>query len=95
MNILVLNGSPRPNGNTKQMINAFCEGARSAGHQPSVVDVCKKDIHGCIACEYCHTKGHGECAQKDDMREIYDLLKKAEILILHMLVRSIDIPASL
>ena len=82
MNILVLNGSPRPNGSTKQMINAFCEGARSAGHQPTVVDVCKKDIHGCIACEYCHTKGHGECALKDDMREIYDLLKKAEMLVL-------------
>jgi multimeric flavodoxin WrbA len=26
MRVLILNGSPRPNGNTKQMIRAFCEG---------------------------------------------------------------------
>ena len=27
MNILILNGSPRQNGNTKKMVTAFCEGA--------------------------------------------------------------------
>ncbi len=29
MRILVLNGSPRPKGNTKQMVNAFREGVES------------------------------------------------------------------
>lgn len=82
MDILVLNGSPHANGNTKRMVEAFCEGARDAGHQVTVIDVCKKNIHGCIACEYCHTAGRGECVQKDDMREIYDLLKEAEMLVL-------------
>ena len=37
MRILVLNGSPRPKGSTKQMIEAFREGAESAGHQVDVV----------------------------------------------------------
>ena len=82
MDILVLNGSPRANGNTKRMVEAFCEGARDAGHQVTVIDVCKKNIHGCIACEYCHTTGRGKCVQKDDMREIYELLKKSEMLVL-------------
>lgn len=82
MKILVLNGSPRPRGNTKQMIDAFKEGAESAGHQVDVVDVCKKKIAGCLACEYCHTKGRGECVQKDDMQEIYEMLKEAEMLVL-------------
>ncbi|MCH5352907.1 MAG: NAD(P)H-dependent oxidoreductase, partial [Acutalibacter sp.] len=41
MNILVLNGSPRPKGNTKQMIEAFQNGAASRGHHVDVVDVCK------------------------------------------------------
>ena len=59
MRILVLNGSPRPKGNTKQMVNAFWEGAESVGHQVDVIDVCKKKIAGCLACEYCHTKGSG------------------------------------
>ena len=31
MRIIVLNGSPHPKGNTKQMVDAFREGAESAG----------------------------------------------------------------
>lgn len=82
MNILVLNGSPRPNGSTKKMVEAFRGGAESTGHTVSVVDVCKMKISGCIACEYCHTKGHGECVQKDDMAKIYALLKETEMLVI-------------
>lgn len=82
MRILVLNGSPRPKGNTKQMIEAFREGAVSAGHQVDVVDVCQKKIGGCLACEYCHGRGNGTCIQKDDMQEVYALLKDAEMLVI-------------
>lgn len=82
MKILVLNGSPRPGGNTKQMIEAFKAGAESASHQVNVVDVCKMKISGCLACEYCHGKGNGVCVQKDDMQEIYGLLKESEMLVL-------------
>ena len=82
MRILVLNGSPRPNGNTKGMVEAFREGAVTAGHQVDVVDVCRLKIGGCLACEYCHTKGHGSCVQKDDMQEVYALLKEAEMLVI-------------
>ena len=82
MNILVLNGSPRPKGSTRQMVDAFTEGAASASHQVNVIDVCKKNIKGCIACEYCHTKGHGTCVQKDDMQEVYTLLKEADMLVI-------------
>ncbi len=81
MNILLLNGSPRPKGNTKQMVNAFVEGAKS-NHQVNVIDVCKKNIKGCLACEYCHTKGNGKCIQKDDMQEVYALLNDAEMLVI-------------
>lgn len=82
MKILVLNGSPRPNGNTKAMVTAFAEGAALAGHQIEIVDVCRKKINGCLACEYCHTKGKGACVQKDDMQEIYNLLNRAEMLVI-------------
>ena len=82
MKILVLNGSPHPQGSTKDMVNAFKKGAESAGHIVDVVDVCKKKIGGCLACEYCHSKGHGECIQKDDMQEVYNLLKEAEMLVI-------------
>ena len=46
MRVLILNGSPRPKGNTKQMIQAFCEGLETAGHEYGVYDVCKMNIHG-------------------------------------------------
>lgn len=82
MKVLVLNGSPHPNGNTKSMVEAFRAGALSAGHQVDVMDVCRMKINGCLACEYCHTKGHGECVQKDDMAKIYQLLNEAEMLVL-------------
>ncbi len=82
MHVLILNGSPRPRGNTKQMINAFCEGLEKAGHEFDVFDVCRLTIHGCLACEYCHQKGNGQCIQKDDMQSIYPLLDKAEMLVI-------------
>ena len=81
MRVLILNGSPRPKGNTKQMIQAFCEGLETAGHEYGVYDVCKMNIHGCLACEYCHTKGNGQCVQKDDMQFVYHELQEAEMLV--------------
>lgn len=82
MKILILNGSPRPNGNTAAMVEAFSEGARSNGHEVVVVNVCQKKIAGCLACEYCNTKGNGKCVQQDDMQEIYPVLDEAEMIVL-------------
>ncbi len=82
MNIIVFNGSPRPNGNTAAMVSAFAEGARESGHTVQIVNVCQKKIAGCLACEYCHTKGNGQCIQKDDMQEVYPLLQAAEMIVL-------------
>lgn len=82
MKILVLNGSPRPNGNTAAMVAAFAEGARESGHDVQIVDVCQKRIAGYLACEYCHTKGNGTCVQQDDMQEVYPLLEEAEMIVL-------------
>lgn len=82
MNILVLNGSPRPKGNTAAMVAAFVEGVDKSKHHITVIPVCSKKISGCLACEYCHTKGDGVCIQKDDMQEIYPLLSEADMIVL-------------
>ena len=82
MNIIVLNGSPRPNGNTAAMVEAFVEGATGKGHNVTVVPVCQKKIAGCLACEYCHTKGEGKCVQQDDMQEVYPVLDAAEMIVI-------------
>jgi multimeric flavodoxin WrbA len=82
MNILILQASPRPNGNTAWMAEVYNNAAEAAGHQVTLVNVSKKKIAGCLACEYCHGKGNGTCIQKDDMQELYPLMAEAEVLVL-------------
>ena len=82
MNVLILQGSPRANGNTAWMAEEFRKAAEADGHKATVIDVSHKKIAGCLACEYCHTKGDGACVQKDDMQELYPLLAEAEVLVL-------------
>ena len=81
MKIAILNGSPRKE-NTAAMIEAFCEGAKEAGHEVEILHVGKMKINGCLGCEYCHTKGEGTCIQKDDMQYVYHELQEAEMLVI-------------
>ena len=52
MKILVLNGSPRPQGDTAKMVAVFRETAESAGHDVAVINVCRKNIKGCHVSEF-------------------------------------------
>jgi len=79
-NILVLNGSPRKGGNTEILADAFIEGAREAGHTVVKFNAAKMKINGCVDCKHCFTH-KGECAQKDEMQEIYKALYKADMLV--------------
>ena len=81
MKILVLNGSPTPNGNTVALVNAFKEGAESKGHDVNIVNVAHKNIKGCMACNFCKNAGNGTCAQKDDMQEICPLIQDADMIV--------------
>ena len=82
MKIAVLNGSPRPSGNTAALIDAFREGAESRGHEVVVLPVGVMKIGGCRGCEYCHNTGNKTCVQKDDMALVYPVLAEAEMLVL-------------
>ena len=82
MNILILQGSPRANGNTAWMAEEYRKATEAAGHRVTVVDVARRKIAGCLACEWCHGKGNGACIQKDDMQELYPLFAEAEALVL-------------
>ncbi len=81
MRILILNGSPHPQGNTKALVDAFTKGAQSAGHEVVECTVGTMNIKGCLACEYCHTKGEGKCIQKDDMEKVYPELAAADLVV--------------
>jgi multimeric flavodoxin WrbA len=82
MKVLILQASPRANGNTAWMAEEFKKAAEAAGHDVTLVNVAKKMVAGCLACEYCHTKGNGACIQQDDMQELYPLMAEAEAIVL-------------
>lgn len=81
MEILVLNGSPRKNGNTSSLLKAFREGAQSSGHKVVQFDVAHMNIHGCIGCDSCYKEGNTGCVQKDDMYEIYPVYDRADMIV--------------
>lgn len=79
--ILVLTGSPRKNGNTAVLADAFCEGAREAGHLVHRIHVGDGSVHPCLACGYCHAH-NGVCCQNDGMRDVDRLLTTADTVVL-------------
>lgn len=81
MKILVLNGSPRKNGNTARLVAAFSHGATEAGHKVETADVARMNIGGCMGCEYCHDKEPGVCVRKDDMQAVYEKIKQSDMLV--------------
>ena len=81
MKILILNGSPHLDGATSDMVNAFAEGAREAGHEVVSVNVAQKNIKGCMACEYCRSREKGVCVQKDDMQKLYPEILAADMVV--------------
>ena len=79
-NILVLTGSPRRNGNSDRMADAFIKGAISVGHEVIKFEASRKDIDGCKACKTCWSKGK-PCSFQDDFDELAPLLEAADVIV--------------
>ncbi len=94
MKITILNGSPRKE-NTAAMAEAFAEGAREAGHEVDILHVGKMKIGGCLACEYCHTKGEGKCVQKDDMEKVIPAYQDSDMIVFATPIYYFDMSAQL
>ena len=80
--IIVLNGSPRANGNTTMLCEAFTQGAQSSGHRVTRFDLHRMNIHGCLGCYKGGKDISSPCAQKDDMEKIYPVYREADIVVL-------------
>ena len=50
MKVLIINGSPRVNGNTAIAVNEMVKIFDSEGVESEVVQIGSKDVRGCIAC---------------------------------------------
>ena len=78
--ITVLVGSPRKDGNTEALADAFIKGAQEAGNEVAKLHLRELKVNGCLGCEYC-TNHDGECVQKDGMTAIYDALYRTDIVV--------------
>ncbi len=67
MKVLMINGSPRPNGNTAAALREMEQIFRQEGVETELLHVGNKDIRGCIACLKC--RENGRCVFDDLVNE--------------------------
>ncbi len=80
--IVILNGSPRRNGNTSALVKKFTEGAESVGNTVTEFFLDKMKINGCKGCFGGHSSRGCPCVQKDDMIQIYPAVKDCDVIVL-------------
>lgn len=68
MKILMLNGSPRPHGNTALALNEMAQVFAAEGMETELIQLGNRDIRGCIACGRCAELGR--CVFDDLVNEI-------------------------
>ncbi|MDI6845792.1 MAG: NAD(P)H-dependent oxidoreductase [Candidatus Saccharicenans sp.] len=80
--LLVCTGSPRAGSNSRILALEAARGAREAGALVEVVNLSRLRINPCRACARCRERGPGRCVQKDDMKNLYPLIKEAGAILL-------------
>lgn len=77
--ILIILGGGRPRGNTRQLVDAFAQGAMDAGHHVEVISLNKVEVKGCLGCNACR---YGKpCVQKDGFHGLVPKIKKADLIV--------------
>ena len=90
--IVVITGSPRKNGNSFAMTDAFIQAAESKGHTVTRFDAAMKNVGGCRACETCYSTGKA-CTFDDDFNTIAPAILEADAVVFTMPVYWYSIPA--
>lgn len=82
MKVLLINGSPRKEGNTAIALEEVAKQLGKEGIESEVVWIGNKPIRGCIACGQCKAKGLGRCVFDDDIcNKISEKFKESNALI--------------
>ena len=79
MNVLIINGSPRMNGNTTIAVNEMVKVFEAEGVNAEVIQIGNKDVRGCIACGSCFSKG--KCVFDDVVNELAHKFEAADGLV--------------
>lgn len=72
MKVLLINGSPRKNGNTFLALSEVAKALNSNGVETEIISIGTKAVQGCIACQKCFELGR--CVFKD---ELYNSLRES------------------
>lgn len=94
MKITVITGSPRKNGNTSAMVDAFIKAAEEKGHEVVRFDAAMMKIGGCHACMTCFKTGKA-CSFDDDFNIIAPHILDSEGIVYAMPVYWYSIPAQI
>ena len=92
--IVVITGSPRKNGNSFAMTDAFIKAAKKNGHSVTRFDAAMMKIGGCRACETCYRTGKA-CSFDDDFNLIAPAILEADAVVFTMPVYWYSIPAQI
>ena len=76
MRTLIFNGSPRKNGDTEALIDAF---AKHLKGEKRIVS-CESHVSPCNDCRFCW--GHPGCSIDDEMQSIYPFLEGCDTVVL-------------
>ncbi len=77
MKTLILNGSPRRNGDTVSLINKLTE---QVNGEYKIVNAYYSDISACVDCRYCWS--NNGCSTNDEMTEIYDYIEDCDNVVI-------------
>ena len=82
---LFVDGGPRKNNNTAQLLQNAMKGATDAGAECSLVRLYELDFKGCRSCFACtlkNAKTDGVCAIKDGLRPVLEQARDADIIVI-------------
>ena len=96
MKVVAVNGSPRKDGNTAQLVEAVFEPLRAAGIECEQVSLAGQVVGGCTACGVCRKVADRQCHGRDDFgNEVIAKLDSADGIILASPVYFADVTAEL
>ena len=79
MKVLMINGSPRANGNTAMALNEMAKIFEAQGIEVELVHAGNRDIRGCIACGSCAKTG--KCVFDDLVNDLAPKFEAADGLV--------------
>lgn len=77
--VLLINGSPKPQGCTFTALNEMVKVFQAEGVESEIIHIGNKDIRGCIGCNHC--RQDGKCVFNDIVNTVAEKFEKADGLV--------------